>query len=304
MDTKQIEYIIKIAEENNITHAAEKLHVTQPALNQQLLNLERELGIQLFHRVKNNWHLTEAGEVYVSNAKKMLNIKKETYKILADMANTKKGKLSIGFTPGRGSTMFSAVYPLFHNKYPDILVQPYELSVKKQQTLISENKLDIGFQTLCDKNKTSDEYIHISYEEILLAAPKSKCLNKPGLNTICNNAADCPEVDINIFKDENFVLMYKESTIRQMVDSIFIKAGFKPKVLFETANNTTILTMIQNNICCGLIPAYYLKSISDAVSCYSLPDHPSWEITASYKKGAYLPVHARYFIQLASDYWS
>ena len=42
MDTKQIEYILKIAEENNITHAAEKLHLTQPALNQQLLRLERE----------------------------------------------------------------------------------------------------------------------------------------------------------------------------------------------------------------------------------------------------------------------
>ena len=46
MDTKQIEYILKIAEEGNITHAAEKLFLTQPALNQQLLRLEKELGVQ------------------------------------------------------------------------------------------------------------------------------------------------------------------------------------------------------------------------------------------------------------------
>ena len=50
MDTKLIEYILKIAEENNITRAAQKLHLTQPALNQQLLRLERELGLQLFYR--------------------------------------------------------------------------------------------------------------------------------------------------------------------------------------------------------------------------------------------------------------
>ena len=50
MDTKQIEYILKIAEEGNITHAAEKLFLTQPALNQQLLRLEKELGTRLFVR--------------------------------------------------------------------------------------------------------------------------------------------------------------------------------------------------------------------------------------------------------------
>ena len=80
MDTKQIEYILKIAEENNITHAAEKLHLTQPALNQQLLRLERELGIPLFHRSRTDWRPTRAGEIYLENARKMLQIKQETYK--------------------------------------------------------------------------------------------------------------------------------------------------------------------------------------------------------------------------------
>ena len=64
MDTKQIEYILKIAEENNITKAAEKLFITQSALNQQLLKLEKELGTPLFHRSRTNWRLTEAGEIY------------------------------------------------------------------------------------------------------------------------------------------------------------------------------------------------------------------------------------------------
>ena len=50
MDLRQIQYIVAIAEENNITRAAEKLYITQSALNQQLLKLEKELGVQLFHR--------------------------------------------------------------------------------------------------------------------------------------------------------------------------------------------------------------------------------------------------------------
>ena len=74
MDLKQVEYIIKIAEENNITHAAEKLFITQSALNQQLLKLERELGTPLFHRSRTNWRLTAAGEVYVRNGKELMRI--------------------------------------------------------------------------------------------------------------------------------------------------------------------------------------------------------------------------------------
>ena len=65
MDLRQIQYIVAIAEENNITRAAEKLYITQSALNQQLLKLEKELGVQLFHRSRTDWHPTEAGEIYL-----------------------------------------------------------------------------------------------------------------------------------------------------------------------------------------------------------------------------------------------
>jgi DNA-binding transcriptional LysR family regulator len=89
LDTKQIEYILKIAEENNITKAAEKLFLTQPALNQQLLRLEKELGTQLFHRSRTNWRPTQAGEIYLENARKMLLIKQETYRIIGDIVSDK-----------------------------------------------------------------------------------------------------------------------------------------------------------------------------------------------------------------------
>ncbi len=299
MDTKQIEYILKIAEENNITRAAEKLHLTQPALNQQLLRLERELGLQLFHRVKNNWHPTQAGEIYLENAKKMLLIKQETYRILGDMAATQKGTLSVAFTPGRGSVMFSAVYPKFHQKYPDMIVEPRELSVRKQQPLIAAGALDIGFQTLCDIHKTGDEYISIAEEEIFLVIPE-----KHPLSEAAKGMGFRPELPISAVRYEPFVLMYKESTIRQMVDSIFEEAGFQPNVLFETASNATILNMIQNNICCGLVPACYLKQPVPGTFCFSLPSHPTWELAASYRKGTYLTKAARYFIQLTSEFWT
>ena len=95
MDTRQIEYILQIAEENNITHAAAKLFITQSALNQQLIKLENELGQQLFHRGKNDFRLTEAGQIYVDYARKILSLKEEAYNKLNDLANNQTGRLRI-----------------------------------------------------------------------------------------------------------------------------------------------------------------------------------------------------------------
>ena len=78
MDLKQIEYILKIAEEQNITHAAEKLFITQSALNQQLLKLEKELGTPLFYRSRTDWHPTPAGEIYLNAAKDILLIQSDS----------------------------------------------------------------------------------------------------------------------------------------------------------------------------------------------------------------------------------
>lgn len=91
MDLRQIQYIVAIAEENNITRAAEKLYITQSALNQQLLKLEKELGVQLFHRSRTDWHPTEAGEIYLKAAREMLLLKKDTYHRIHDLAKIQQG---------------------------------------------------------------------------------------------------------------------------------------------------------------------------------------------------------------------
>lgn len=98
--------------------------------------------------------------------------------------------------------------------------------------------------------------------------------------------------------------MYKESTIRSLVDGIFAQAGFKPTVLFETSNNNTILTMIQSNLCCGLLPAYYIQDNPGVSPASSFPTRPVWEVVASYRKGSYLTQAARYFIELTKEHWN
>ncbi|SDZ80627.1 DNA-binding transcriptional regulator, LysR family [Oribacterium sp. KHPX15] len=300
MDTKLIEYIIKIADEGSITKAAEKLFITQSALSQQLQKLEKEVGTPLFVRSKAAWAPTPEGQIYLDNAREMLRIKQKTYTIIADMVNKHNGYLSVGMTPGRGFDMFSYVYPIFHDKYPEFTVEPRELSVKQQQDAVHKGELDIGFVTLTDAQKTADEYIDLFKEEIYLALPADYPLSKEYLQS----DDKYPTVPLTALQYEPFVMMYKESTIRKMVDQIFRDAGFAPTVLFETSSNMTILSMIKARLACGLLPYHYVKQKPDGIMFFRLPFRPTWKVCVTYQKNAYLSKAAKDFIDLVTEFWT
>lgn len=329
MNLKEIEYIVKIDEERNVTRAAEKLFITPSALNQQLLRLERDIGTPLFYRSRTGWTPTEAGMVYLDTAREMLRLKRETYHRLQDIAAAKKGTLSIGFPPERGASMFTNVYPDFHREYPDIIINVSEVSVRRQQQMIACGDLDIGFMTLRENQQTEDEYIKITSEELILAIP--------AVHPLCSRAVAAgrgpyPELDIRELRYEPFALMYRESTIRECADGIFRQAGFIPNVLFETSRARTIIDIVAAQMCCGLVPytdslhaaeamrphgAVHRKDATlpegaahrkDAMfpkgaAFFCLPGHPTWNLAASYRKGSYLSHPARRLIDLASDYW-
>ena len=207
MDTRQIEYILKIAEENNITKAAEKLFLTQSALNQQLLKLERELGTPLFQRTKNKWCLTDAGRIYVEGAKKMMQIKKNTYNQLYDVSRLCKGTLNIGLCPSRGLDMFTAIYPELHRSMPNLTIRPLEMRVSAQQAAIASGDLDISFQVLSRSDWSKNQYQILGSEELILIIP--------AIHPIAQKAAPPGEplatLDLSEIRYEPFVLMDRNS---------------------------------------------------------------------------------------------
>ncbi|NRY60273.1 LysR family transcriptional regulator [Clostridium beijerinckii] len=300
MDLKQLEYMVKIAEEKNITKAAEKLFITQSALNQQLLKLEKELGASLFYRSRTNWHLTEVGEIYISAAKEILGLKKETYNKISDLISLKNTHLSIGLTPERGISMFASVYPGFHRLHPNVIIEPIELSVREQEGKIEKRELDIGFLTLSDyMQKNSNVYHTILKENIIVAIPSSHPLAKYG----AKYGDELKDLDLSLLKDDNFVLISKGSTIRDVVNPLFKDAGFSPKLLFETRSCKTLIYMVRKNLCCTILPEHYAID-SDDVVYFSLPQKPQLRVVAMYKKGIYLSKATRDFIDLASSYWT
>ena len=221
-------------------------------------------------------------EYSTATARQILMLKKEAYNQIHDLTEYQKNTIRIGFTPGRGIDMFSQVYPHFHERFPQTRIEPNELSVREQQDLLLSGDLDLGFMTLMpEQERPGLSYQSIAEEELLLAIP-SRLANILSLPDFSSDSL--PVCNLAILKEEPFVLIHKKSTARDLIDSLFQTAGFAPQILFETASNQTILSMIRSEICCGILPAYYVDLSLREVTYYRLPSHPFWNITAACRK--------------------
>ena len=124
VDFKQLTYIITIAEEHNLTKAAERLFVSQSTLSLYLNKLERELGVALFTRNKNRLTITPEGEEYVKTARKILELRNDLYKKLKISQN--QFSISIGISCQTLFEQFGQIYADFHEIFPNISVRVTE----------------------------------------------------------------------------------------------------------------------------------------------------------------------------------
>lgn len=299
MDTRLIEHILKIAEEKSITKAAEKLYLTQSALNQQLLHLEHELGTPLFKRSKTNWGPTRAGEIYLEGAREMLRVKQNTYSQISDLTHGYTGTIRVGMTPVRGPDMFIHVYPAFHEQYPNLVVVPYELNVFQMQKLVTAGDLDLGFMTLFESQRDDNEYQNLYEEEILIAVPEAWNLE----GAVMEAGKRRPRLPILALKDRPMILLRKQTTMRPVLDRLFRARQVVPQILFDTANPATILEMVRTGICCGIVAESTAQGFEQGIRYYSFEKPLRWNVAVSYPKGAFLNQAENLFIQQAREYW-
>lgn len=299
MDTRLIEHILKIAEEKSITKAAEKLYLTQSALNQQLLHLEHELGTPLFKRSKTNWGPTKAGEIYLEGAREMLQVKRQTYSRISDLTHGYTGTIRVGMTPVRGPDMFIHVYPAFHEQYPNLVVVPYELNVFQMQKLVTAGDLDLGFMTLFESQRDDNEYQNLYEEEILIAVPEAWNLE----GAVMEAGKRRPRLPLLALKDRPMILLRKQTTMRPVLDRLFRARQVVPQILFDTANPATILEMVRAGICCGIVAESTAQGFEQGIRYYSFEKPLRWNVAVSYPKGAFLNQAENLFIQQAREYW-
>ena len=147
MELRTLKYFLTVADEENITKAANLLYITQPTLSRQLMQLEEELGTKLFKRSKYKVILTEEGKLLKSKAKEIIAISE---KIKQDFSKEDKmisGKINIGCGETKSMTFLSKKISSFRKKYPMVQFNIYSANADDVKDRIEKGILDIGLLT-------------------------------------------------------------------------------------------------------------------------------------------------------------
>ena len=295
MDLRQIEYILAIEQEQSISRAAEKLYITQSALNQQLLKLEKELGVDLFERKNRQMVPTYAGQIYLETAHRMVEMKAMTYKRIQDIREKNAGEISIAFTPERGAQMFARVYPIFHERYPQIQFKIREGRSKSMEQMVLQKQVTFAYVVYVPEKRNPEfEYIDFCDEKVVLAVPASHPLahlaGEESWKTL-------PQTDISLFKDDPFVMSSRDTRIRDVANTVLKKAGVKPNVIFESTNTQMQYEMVRNQVSLAFLPESYAHK-DEQVVFFSIPAEAVWTRGIIYLPGTYMTKAEEYFNNL------
>jgi len=286
MNLMQLKYFDAVCSFGTVSGAAEYLHIAQPSLSSAIKELEAEFGVELFRRHHKGMELTSQGIVLKKMSDELLEKALKTEKIMKDLGIERK-VLRLGVPPMIGSLVLPNIYRDFYNRYEDVEIEITEGGRKDLMRNLEDDCLDMVF---------------LSHN----TAPSSNLCVMPltCLETVCCVSEKCKlsKKEYVTPKDlENTPLVLFENSFFQ-TDEIkrwFEKSGVEPKVLLQTEQLSTLLSIVSNNTAVGFIFKQLTEKRRDIIS---LPIQTPMYVDVSlvWKKDMYMFSSMKKFKEYAS----
>ena len=247
MKLRQLQFFIAVAEELSFSRAAIKLHVAQPSLSTQIKVLEVEVGARLFERDKRHVSLTQAGRRFQQRAISVLSMADTAKSEARSTARGQLGTIALGYT---ALSMFSTALPhairQFRRREPNVVMTLRELTSLEQLHELGERTLDVGVLRKVDAGAPKGISIVEWYRTPLVAAIPQD-----------HPRAASDLLSLNDLKNESFI-MYPRGAgtgIYWQVIDLCTAAGFRPRVVREVIESSTIIGLVAAGVGIAIVPA-------------------------------------------------
>jgi DNA-binding transcriptional LysR family regulator len=144
MELRHLRYFVAVAEEQNVTRAAARLHVSQPPLSRQIRDLEDELGVALFEHSAKAVRLTEAGRVFLTEARAVVQRADEAVQTVRAVASGQRGEIRVGYAPSLTVELLPRALRFFQEANPGVRVQLHDLSTQEMLRGLRDGKLHVA----------------------------------------------------------------------------------------------------------------------------------------------------------------
>lgn len=250
MELRQLRYLVVLAEERQFTRAALKLQIAQPGLSQQIAKLEAELGLTLVDRTTRRMALTEAGRRLVAHARPIIARADSARAEMAELAGLRTGRVLIGASPTMGPVDLSGVMARFHKRFPGVeMILREDTSVALIDALRA-HEIDIAFVSVSVSDLKIDA----------LASEQLVIVLQPG-----HHLAGRGPLAIRQLRDQPIVAFHPGATIRGQVEKAASRAGFLPKVVFETNDVMRMRSLVNAGLAAALLPRSEAERAGPAV---------------------------------------
>ncbi|NWA01726.1 LysR family transcriptional regulator [Pseudomonas gingeri] len=261
MELRHLRYFLMVAEELHFTRAAARLNMQQPPLSNQIRLLEKELGFDLFKRHPKGVDLTAGGQVFLQEARAILNRVDEGSKRAARAAQGLEGKLSIGFTSSAAAhPLIPGMIRAYRGLYPNVELLLSEGNAGELTDEVNLGRMDLGILRAPVSRPRGVTLYRLLNEEMLLVLPVGHRLLPADVlvNGLSPDEIDAmPVIAIGDLADEAFILVRRHGApgmYAKLVEACE-RAGFTPKIAFEIERMLTNINLVAAGAGISVVPA-------------------------------------------------
>ncbi|KWS54532.1 MULTISPECIES: transcriptional regulator CynR [Pseudomonas syringae group] len=284
---RHIRYLLAVSDHGNFTRAAEALHVSQPALSQQIRQLESSLGVQLFDRTRRSVVPTDAGRVYLDHARRCLLELEAGKRALNDVSDLSRGQLRLGVTPTFSEYLIAPLIDRFSALYPGVAIILTELPLEQITEALINEALDlaIGF---AGSHAVEIESQPLFDEQLCLVMAKSAPEKQTALT-------------LEDLQTLRFALLAPGFATRQLLDAWCQTQNFKPTVGLEANSIAILLKVVAQGRMATILPDAIVREQPGLREVQTTPALPGRTVALLRRKNGYQSAAANAFAKLVSN---
>lgn len=292
IELRHLRYFVVLAEELHFGRAAQRLHIAQPPLSQQIKQLEEELGVQLFERSKKRVQLTEAGQLFFEKVGQLFLEFEQTIQQVQQVSRGETGRLVVGFTGSAPYTIMPKIIPVYRQHFPAIQLVLKEVTTSPQlEALLLANQIDVAFIL----NPSPHEELEIEtvlQDQLVVVLPQNHPLTEQD-SIVLKQLASEPFVMYPRFPPRYFY---------QKIIDFCQQAGFTPQIVQEANQFQTIISLVASGLGVALVPSTTQKLRIEG-SVYRPIKYPQAQVdlAAVWRKGDSSPVLSS-FLNIVQKY--
>ena len=240
---RQVQSFLALAELGSFTRAAERMRVAQPALSQQIRDLEEELGVRLFDRTTRRVELTAAGEEFCHSATKIVEELETAVSHARDLAASRRGRLVVAAPPLLAAAMLPEVIAAFAAKYPGVRVDLRDLRTDQIVARVRDGQADCGVGTFA-AGEDGIERLILARDSLMVYAPMGSDL------------AALADVPWTALAGRPLVALTRDSGLRLLAEVGFESAQVVMRPAYEVAQITTAMALVEAGLGVAVLPTY------------------------------------------------